>query len=104
MIQRERGCVPEVIAWGCAIILGSVDMAQNERSEMSDNDINRGAKLHLLGWILFTLCAVLYTASSIRNRDILAIVASILFLFGCVIFMIPLVTTMMQERVDKIPE
>jgi predicted membrane channel-forming protein YqfA (hemolysin III family) len=92
------------MAWGCAIILGSVDMTRNEASEMSDNDKNQEAKLHLLGWILFIICAVLYTASSIRNHDILAIAASIHFLIGCVIFMIPLVTTMIRERVDKMPE
>jgi predicted membrane channel-forming protein YqfA (hemolysin III family) len=104
MIREVKESVPEAVTWRCADILGSINMAQNEASEMSDNDRNREAKLHFLGWILFILCAVLYTASSIRNHDVLAIAASILFLVGCVVFMIPLVTTMMQERVDRVPE
>jgi hypothetical protein len=42
------------------------------------------------GWILFIICAGFFIASSIKNRDNLALVASIIFLAACLIFIIPL--------------
>lgn len=72
--------------------------------EMSGDSESRELKLQLWGWIVFIVCSVLFIASSIRNRDVLSIVASVLFLVGCVIFMIPLVTTMVRNRTDKTSE
>ncbi|MEE8391063.1 MAG: hypothetical protein V3S14_09750 [Anaerolineae bacterium] len=71
---------------------------------MSDDDRNRELKLNLWGWIIFMLCSVLFIASSIRNHDTLSLVASILFLAGCVIFMIPLVVTIRAGDVDETPK
>jgi membrane protein YdbS with pleckstrin-like domain len=65
-------------------------MDQNEMSEMPDYSKKREVKFNLLGWILFVVCAVLFMASSIRNHDIIALAASIVFLIACVVFMIPL--------------
>jgi predicted membrane channel-forming protein YqfA (hemolysin III family) len=70
---------------------------------MSDDGRTRETKFHLWGWIFFVICALLFIASSIRNHDVLALVASFLFLVGCVIFMIPLVTTL-RNRTDKTSE
>ena len=72
--------------------------------EMSDESESQELKLQLWGWTVFIGCSVLFVVSSIRNRDVLSLVASFLFLVGCVIFMIPLVTTMMRNRTDKRPE
>jgi len=69
--------------------------------EMSDGSESRELKFQLWGWIVFMSCSVLFVVSSIRNRDVLSLVASILFLVGCVIFMIPLATSMMRNRTDK---
>lgn len=71
--------------------------------EMSDGIESRELKLQLWGWIVFIICSVLFIVSSIRNRDVLSFVASILFLVGCVIFVIPLVTTM-RNRTDETSE
>jgi uncharacterized membrane protein YtjA (UPF0391 family) len=72
--------------------------------EMSGGSESRELKLQLWGWIVFIICSVLFIVSGIRNRDVLSIVASVLFLVGCVIFMIPLVTTMMRNRTDETSE
>ena len=71
---------------------------------MPDGSESPELKLQLWGWIVFIICSVFFVVSSIRNRDVLSLVASILFLVGCVIFMIPLVTTMMRNRTDKTSE
>jgi uncharacterized membrane protein YtjA (UPF0391 family) len=72
--------------------------------EMSDGSESLELKFQLWGWIVFIGCSVLFVVSSIRNRDVLSLVASILFLVGCVIFMIPLATSMMRNHSDKRPE
>jgi hypothetical protein len=51
-------------------------------------------KQHLVGWILFVLCAVFFIASSIKNRDVLTLIGSIFFLVSCVFFIIPLIKKM----------
>jgi hypothetical protein len=48
-------------------------------------------KFHLAGWILFVVCAGFFIASSIRVDDLLGLAGSIIFLVGCVAFIIPLV-------------
>jgi hypothetical protein len=62
-----------------------------EISVVSTHDSRREGKFHLFGWILFLVCAGLFIASSIKAGDILALAASILFLVGCVVFIIPIV-------------
>ena len=88
----------------CEHSLGS---AEYEPSGLGDVEMSDGCerelKRQLWGWIVFIICSVLFIASSIRNRDVLSLVASILFLVGCVIFMIPLVTTM-RNRTDETSE
>ena len=44
----------------------------------------------ITGWILFILCAVVYLASGVKNKDILTITGSIFFLIACIVFMYPL--------------
>ena len=58
---------------------------------MLDNYKNRERKYHLIGWGLFLVCACFFITASIRSGDILYLVASIIFLFGCVVFIIPLI-------------
>ena len=57
---------------------------------MPGNSRNSELKYHLAGWVLFLFCAVLFIAASIRNHDALSLAASILFLIGCVVFLVPL--------------
>jgi uncharacterized membrane protein YhhN len=47
-------------------------------------------RYHVAGWILFVICAVVFIASGIKNKDMLTIAGSIVFLIACVVFLIPL--------------
>jgi uncharacterized membrane protein YhhN len=47
-------------------------------------------RYHVAGWILFLICAVLFIASGIKNKDTLTLAGSIVFLIACVVFLIPL--------------
>ena len=46
-------------------------------------------KFQLGGWVLFILSASFFTAASIRAGDILSLLGSLLFLFACFLFLIP---------------
>lgn len=46
-------------------------------------------RLHLWGWILFLLCALLFTAAGLRDGDVLITLGSVLFLVACVLFLVP---------------
>lgn len=39
------------------------------------------------GWTCFLVCAVIFLAMGIRDRDVLLIAGSTLFLIGCVLFL-----------------
>jgi len=58
---------------------------------MSTDDRKRERKFHLWGWILFLVCAGFFIASSIASGSTLGLIGSIIFLAGCVVFIIPLV-------------
>jgi len=47
-------------------------------------------KYQLWGWILFIVCALIFTASSIRMHDNLMLAGSLFFLAACFFFLIPL--------------
>jgi|GEM_PF-784356 hypothetical protein len=44
---------------------------------------------NMTGWLLFTSSAVFYIWSSARAGDGVAVIASLLFLAACIVFMIP---------------
>jgi predicted membrane channel-forming protein YqfA (hemolysin III family) len=55
-------------------------------------NINKGEKrFHLLGWLLFLVCAVFFIMQSLKSNNILGLTGSVIFLIGCVAFLIPLV-------------
>ena len=58
---------------------------------MTDGKPNQKIRFQLCGWGLFVLCAVFFIASSLKNGDILGLVAGIIFLIACFVFIIPLV-------------
>lgn len=64
---------------------------------MLTRDGNRERKFHLWGWLLFIACAGFFIAASIRANDMLGLAGSIIFLVGCVAFIIPLT---MRSRQD----
>jgi hypothetical protein len=45
--------------------------------------------MHIAGWILFMLSAFGFIISSLRSGDIPGMVGGILFLLGCILFLIP---------------
>jgi succinate-acetate transporter protein len=53
-------------------------------------------KTQLWGWGLFVVCGFLFTLSGVRAQDMISTAASILFLLGCVVFIIPLVQALIQ--------
>ncbi len=50
----------------------------------------RETRYHLAGWISFVLCAALFLFSALRDGDRILALASLVFLFGCILFLIPL--------------
>ncbi|WP_461205647.1 hypothetical protein [Clostridium sp. DL1XJH146] len=46
---------------------------------------------HISGWILFTICSILYMYDSFMASNIVAFIGGLFFFFGCVAFIIPLV-------------
>jgi hypothetical protein len=64
---------------------------------MPKNEKHKDLMFQLWGWILFLTCGVLFTISGVRAQDMITISASIVFLLGCVVFIIPLVKAMMQQ-------
>ncbi len=58
---------------------------------MTNGNLHQKIRYQICGWALFVLCAVFFIASSLQNGDILGLVASIIFLIACFVFIIPLV-------------
>lgn len=50
----------------------------------------RYERLRTIGWLLFVLSALFFTASSIKSGDMLALAGSLLFLIACIVFLLPL--------------
>ncbi|MFC2026787.1 hypothetical protein ACFLUX_02300 [Chloroflexota bacterium] len=65
---------------------------------MSIDQRNRERKFQLSGWILFIVCAGFFIASAIKADDILVLAGSIIFLGGCVVFIIPMVIKGKQDK------
>lgn len=60
-----------------------------DRSRQKEKHI----RFQIAGWLLFILCAVLFAASGLKNRDMLTFAGSIVFLGACIVFLIPLLAT-----------
>ena len=58
---------------------------------MARDDQRKELLYQVWGWIIFLICAFLFTASSVKIGDMLMIVASLFFVLGCIVFMIPLI-------------
>jgi uncharacterized membrane protein YtjA (UPF0391 family) len=64
---------------------------------MPEDEKHQELKTQLWGWGLFVICSVLFIISGVRARDVVATLASILFLIGCVIFTIPLLKAIRRD-------
>ena len=58
---------------------------------MPDSSSDRERKYHLLGWLLFIVCAGFFIASSLESGSVLGVIASVIFLVACIVFLIPLI-------------
>jgi len=54
------------------------------------NHQDKDALYHLVGWVLFLVCAFLFLYVAIRDGDLVLALASLVFLAGCIAFLIPL--------------
>ena len=68
---------------------------------MTDRNRQQKTRYQLYGWVLFILCAVFFIASSLKNADYLGLVASIIFLIACFVFIIPLLKGSRKDHVDR---
>lgn len=57
---------------------------------MSVNRPDKHTRYHLAGWILFVICALLFLYVAVRDSNLVMTLASLVFLAGCVAFLIPL--------------
>ncbi len=64
------------------------------------NGMSRESKFNLWGWLLFIVCAIFFIASATINGDILYLIGSIVFLFACLIFILPLVIKRIKDEDD----
>lgn len=69
------------------------DIRQNRREQSFRHQIT--------GWVLFVLGALFFIASSVKNRDLLTFIGSVIFLVACVIFLIPIVRKIRRTERDK---
>jgi hypothetical protein len=50
---------------------------------------DRRRKTEVWGWCLFIASAVFFVASTARSGDLLGLIGSLLFLFACIVFLMP---------------
>ena len=65
--------------------------------EKQENKIKLETKYHFIGWILFVICAVFFIAASLKDKEVLTLIGSIIFLIACIVFLIPLVKQKTSE-------
>ena len=61
----------------------------------------RENRYHIAGWALFVLCAFLFLFSAVRDGDGVLALASLVFLLGCILFLIPLLFPPAKTDDDK---
>ena len=66
---------------------------------MSDR-MNRESKFNLWGWLIFLMCAGFFIASAAINGDIFYLIGSIVFLFACLIFILPILVRRIKDEDD----
>ena len=64
------------------------------------NHQDKEAPFHLAGWVLFLLCAFLFLYVAVREHDVILALASLVFLAGCIAFLIPLVFPVTADKGD----
>ncbi len=52
-------------------------------------DQRKEHRINLVGWWLFVISALFFTATSLRAGDMLSLLGSLFFLVACFVFLIP---------------
>jgi hypothetical protein len=60
---------------------------------VSRNSPQKDKRFGILGWILFTISALFFIVSSLRNGDIVGLLGGAFFLLACVAFLVPYINT-----------
>ena len=60
---------------------------------VSRNSPQKDKRYDLWGWVLFTLSALFFIVSSLRNGDIVGLLGGVFFLLACVAFLAPYIGT-----------
>ena len=68
------------------------------------NHQDKEAPYHLAGWVLFLACSFFFLYVALRDSDIVLVFASLLFLAGCVAFLIPLLFPAAARKDDMLDE
>jgi len=63
-------------------------------------DQRKEHKINLIGWWLFVISALFFTATSLRAGDMLSLLGSLFFLVGCFVFLIPYALRARAEKRD----
>ena len=79
---RDTGETPNVTCTSGPLVRIGGDMGMNATTE---------SKVSLAGWLLFVMSALGFIVSSLRSGDAVALLASVFFLAGCIVFLIPCV-------------
>jgi hypothetical protein len=61
------------------------------QNRMKENQPGDAVKYELAGWILFIIGVLFFLVSSVINHDLLTFMGSVVFLIGCIVFLIPIV-------------
>ena len=54
---------------------------------MSKDSPQKGKRYEIWGWILFTISALFFIVSSLRNGDIVGLLGGLFFLLACAAFL-----------------
>jgi hypothetical protein len=54
---------------------------------VSKDSPQKGKKYEIWGWILFTISALFFIVSSLRNGDIVGLLGGVFFLLACAAFL-----------------
>lgn len=53
--------------------------------------IHHEIRQQIIGWALFILCSLFFVAASLKNKDLLTLIGSVLFFISCLVFIVPLI-------------
>ena len=61
--------------------------------DVSRNSPQKDKRYEISGWVLFTVSALFFIASSLRNGDIVGLLGGVFFLLACAAFLAPYIGT-----------